>query len=147
MNRKQFIKKCGYACIGAGLGVTFLNSCTPMKSVVGEIIDSDLVVPLQVFLTGKGANDYRKFVLIENPQLKLPICVFRLGEKEYTSLLMQCTHQGAELQVFGDRLQCPAHGSEFDNKGHVQNGPADSQLRSFPTTIINNQIKISLKNA
>jgi len=58
---------------------------------------------------------------------------------------MRCPHQGEELQVFGDRLECPAHGSEFNNKGIVQNGPADSNLRTFPVTIINNQLNISLK--
>ena len=30
---------------------------------------------------------------------------------------MKCTHQGAELQASGDVLQCPAHGSEFNNQG------------------------------
>ena len=58
---------------------------------------------------------------------------------------MQCTHQGAELQVFGDKLQCPAHGSEFTNKGIVQSGPAETKLRSFPVIIEANQLKISLK--
>jgi Rieske Fe-S protein len=58
---------------------------------------------------------------------------------------MRCTHQGAELQVFGDKLQCPAHGSEFSSKGAVQNGPADNTLRTFPVTIEKNQLKISLK--
>ena len=48
---------------------------------------------------------------------------------------MQCTHQGAELQASGDMLQCPAHGSEFNNKGTVTNGPADTDLRTFPVTV------------
>jgi Rieske Fe-S protein len=58
---------------------------------------------------------------------------------------MRCTHQGTELQVFGDKLQCPAHGSEFNNSGAVQNGPADIKLRTFPVTLDNHQLKISLK--
>ena len=58
---------------------------------------------------------------------------------------MRCTHQGTELQASGDRLQCPAHGSEFDNKGTVKTGPADKALRSFPVTVSNNQLFIDLK--
>jgi len=58
---------------------------------------------------------------------------------------MRCTHQGAELQVFGDKFQCPAHGSEFNSNGGIQNGPADMKLRTFAITIENNQLKISLK--
>lgn len=40
-------------------------------------------------------------------------------ENKYHALWTGCTHQGTELQVFGDRLQCPAHGSEFANTGAV----------------------------
>ncbi|GAW87970.1 hypothetical protein FPS14_contig00001-0044 [Flavobacterium psychrophilum] len=58
---------------------------------------------------------------------------------------MKCTHQGAELQAFGDKLQCAAHGSEFNNKGIVESGPASSDLKKFPIIIENNTLKISLK--
>jgi Rieske Fe-S protein len=57
---------------------------------------------------------------------------------------MQCTHQGAELQAFGDKLQCPAHGSEFSNRGQVESGPATAPLRTFPVSADNNELKISL---
>jgi Rieske Fe-S protein len=60
-------------------------------------------------------------------------------------MLMTCTHQGAQLQVFGDKLQCPAHGSEFSNRGVMENGPANTDLRKFPIVIENNTLKISLK--
>jgi Rieske Fe-S protein len=57
---------------------------------------------------------------------------------------MKCTHQGTELQVFGDRLQCPAHGSEFTLDGNVKNGPADTALRTFPVIKENKTLKIDL---
>ncbi|MFV8347346.1 ubiquinol-cytochrome c reductase iron-sulfur subunit [Flavobacterium sp. ZB4P13] len=77
--------------------------------------------------------------------IKYPICVYRFDANNYSALLMQCTHQGTELQVFGDKLQCSAHGSEFSSKGNVENGPADRNLRNFPIKIDNNTLKISLK--
>lgn len=120
-----------------------LESCSNTKTISGTIVDSDLVVPLSAFLT-KG-NEYRKYVVVHHDKLKYPICVYRFSADQYSALLMRCPHQGAELQVFGDRLQCPAHGSEFSDKGAVQNGPADTNLRTFPITINNNQINISLK--
>ena len=58
---------------------------------------------------------------------------------------MACTHQRAELQVYGDKLQCAAHGSEFSNRGLVESGPATADLRKFPVTIENSVLKISLK--
>ncbi|HEY8934301.1 MAG TPA: Rieske (2Fe-2S) protein, partial [Cyclobacteriaceae bacterium] len=74
-----------------------------------------------------------------------PICVYRISPEIYHALWMQCTHQGTELHVFGDRLQCPAHGSEFKINGEVQNGPADKALRTFSTTIADNKLKIRLQ--
>jgi nitrite reductase/ring-hydroxylating ferredoxin subunit len=70
--------------------------------------------------------------------------VYRFADDDYKALLMKCTHQGTELQVFGDRLQCPAHGSEFTNNGAVQNGPADRPLRTFTVSVENDSIKIRL---
>ncbi|MBK8828174.1 MAG: Rieske (2Fe-2S) protein [Saprospiraceae bacterium] len=71
--------------------------------------------------------------------------MYRIEENKYNALWLECTHQGNEVQVFGDKLQCPAHGSEFSNSGLVTNGPADRNLRTFPVTIEGNYLKISLR--
>jgi len=144
MERKDFLKTCGFACLGGALfGSGLLASCKSAQLITGNISNSDLVVPVSSFIM-KDKN-FRKYIVVHNELLEYPICLYRFSETEYSALLMKCTHQGAELQVFGDRLECPAHGSEFNNKGVVQNGPADTNLRTFPITIQNEQIKISLK--
>lgn len=146
MDRKDFIKACGFACMGSiGMG-TALQGCNVTKQLGGKIFGDDLVIPVSGFETKNGNNTYfKKYIVVHNDILQYPICVYRFDEHTYSALWMRCTHQGTELQVFGDRLQCPAHGSEFNNKGMVQNGPADNKLRTFPVTVENNQIKISLK--
>ena len=143
MERKQFIKTCGLACLGGWVSSSLLEGCSNSKIVTGSISNSDLVVPVGSFLLKE--NRYRKYIVVHNDQLSYPVCLYRFNEKEYAALFMRCTHQGTELQVFGDKLQCPAHGSEFSNKGAVQNGPADTNLRSFPVTIQKDQIYISLR--
>ena len=146
MDRKDFIKSCGFACLGGATMVTILQSCAATKMTGAKITGDDLIVPLTNFETKAGnEKHYKKYVVVQNDLLQYPICVYRINENEYTALWMRCSHQGAELQVFGDKLQCPAHGSEFDNKGGVQNGPADTKLRTFAVVIENNQLKISLK--
>ena len=146
MDRKDFIKSCGYACMGGAAITTFLQGCTAAKILDGKIAGDDLIVPLADFQTKAGnEKHYKKYVVVRNEILQYPICVYRHNENEYSALWMRCTHQGAELQVFGDKLQCPAHGSEFGNKGEVQNGPADNKLRTFTVIIDQNQLKISLK--
>ena len=146
MDRKDFIKNCGFACLGGTAMVTLLQSCTASKIMNSKIAGDDLVVPVKDFETRAGdEKHYKKYIVVQNDLLQYPICIYRLNENEYSALWMKCSHQGAELQVFGDKLQCPAHGSEFDKKGTMKNGPADTGLRAFPVTIENNQLKISLK--
>jgi Rieske Fe-S protein len=143
MERSAFLKTCGFACLGGTMLATLLEGCSGSKVIEGTIDHSDLVVPVSSFQLHK--DSFRKYVVVQHEKLKYPVCVYRFSETAYTALLMRCTHQGAELQVFGARLQCPAHGSEFNNKGVVQTGPADTNLRTFPVTLFNNQLLISLK--
>lgn len=131
MKRKEFIVKCSLCMIGVVAG------CAGTKYVSVPIEGDSLVVPLLSFTD-------RKYVVVENEKLEYPICVYRFSDNEYKALLMRCTHQGTELQVFGDRLQCPAHGSEFSNTGTVQNGPADTALRTFEVSVLTDTIKIKL---
>lgn len=147
MKRKEFIKTCGFACIGASFGLGMvLESCNTTKMINGTISNSDLIFPKSKFEFSKNNGiKFHKYLIVQNDQLQFPICIFRLNETEFSAVLMKCPHQGAELQVFGDKLQCPAHGSEFDHFGKVQSSPADSNLRSFQVTQDKLNLKISLK--
>jgi nitrite reductase/ring-hydroxylating ferredoxin subunit len=143
MERKTFIKTCGFACLNGTLFASLLESCSTSKIITGKIEETNLVVPVSSFELEKGS--FRKYVVAQPEQLKYPICIYRFSEEKYSALWMRCTHQGAELQVFGDRLECPAHGSEFSDTGAVLKGPAAAHLRTFPVTIQHNQLYISLK--
>ena len=143
MERKTFLKNCGLACFSATLLSSLLDSCSGSKIISGKIENSNLLVPVTSFLLSN--NSFRKYVIASPEELKYPICIYRFSESEYTALLMRCTHQGTELEVFGDRLECPAHGSEFNDRGVVMDGPAETNLRTFPVTIQRNQLYISLK--
>jgi Rieske Fe-S protein len=146
MNRKQFLKTCGFGCLAGITGITLLQSCSSSHILSKEIKGSDILVPISDFeIKKERETTYKKYIIIQNELLKSPICVYRFDATDYAAMLMVCTHQGAELQVFGDKLQCPAHGSEFNNRGVLENGPADKDLRKFPIIIENNILKISLK--
>ena len=146
MDRRKFLH---HTCICSVTGITMgglVQGCTAIKYSAGTILDSDMLIPLEDFAdrTGKDVQ-YRKFVIASNEILKYPVCVFRFSDTDYKALWPQCTHQGSELQVFGDTLMCPAHGSEFDASGNVMSGPAEEPLRVFPVTIEGDYLKISLK--
>ncbi len=142
MDRRKFISTSCISCLGGGLMVSIASGCSSTRMVAASISGSDMIVPLTHFETKKG---FKNYVVVQNEILQHPICIYRFDENTFTALLMKCTHQGAELQVFGDKLQCPAHGSEFNNHGKVEDGPAEVALRTFPILISDNQLKISLK--
>ena len=146
MKRRDFIATGCAGCIGGGLMLALLEGCGTTKIINASIIDSDMIVPLTAFeIRSASKKDFKRYLIVQNEILQYPICVYRIDETKYEALLMKCTHQGTELQVFGDKLQCPAHGSEFNNHGKVQNGPANASLRTFPVTITDRQLQISLK--
>lgn len=146
MNRKDFIKTCGFVCLGGGAVSTLFQSCSITKTITGNINDSDLIVAVSEFeIMSNDQIQYRKYIILNNDLLKFPVCVYRFDENNYTAIWLQCTHLGSELQVFGNKLQCPAHGSEFNSSGVVTNGPADRNLRTFPVILEDNFLKISLK--
>jgi len=141
MDRKKFLKTCGYACLGTLSVGLLLQSCMTTKSV-NVVLEGDKVrVPLSDF---QNKDSFYKYLMVRNPQIAFPIYVFRFSEKEYTALYLQCTHQGNEVNAYGEKLVCEAHGSEFDNRGNVTNGPAEKPLHSFPIQINPNELIISI---
>ena len=146
MDRKEFIKTCGFACLGGGSVAFFLQSCAGSKLVSGTLAGENMVVPITEFEQLKNEEKvYRKYIIVHHDQLRYPICVFRFSETDYAAILLQCTHQGNELSVHGDRLHCSSHGSEFDQHGMVKKGPATEPLKTFDVRIENQQLAISLK--
>ena len=87
----------------------------------------------------------RAFIIVRNNAMEFPIYVYRFSDTEYSAMLMKCSHQGNELQASGDHLTCSAHGSEFNNKGAVVQGPADKNLRTFNVTTKEDKIFIDLR--
>jgi len=51
------------------------------------------------------------------------------------ALLARCTHRGCQPEPVGDRLVCPCHGSEFDLRGSVLEGPADRPLTRYDVAV------------
>lgn len=148
MNRKDFLVKGCTACLSALAISSGLISCsTTTRYLSGKLEKDGITLDKNDFkLSHKGSTDYRSFIIIRNEAFKFPICVYRHSENSYSALWMQCAHQGAELQASGDVLTCPAHGSEFNNKGVVTNGPASRNLRTFPVTITDNVLFIDMRN-
>lgn len=146
MKRRDFIKNSCAACLSVSVVPLMLGGCTALINTAGTLVKDGLTLtPEDFIIKDKGNTAYRSFLIVRNDALKYPICVYRFNEKQYVALWMKCAHQGAELQASGDYLQCPAHGSEFNDKGQVTNGPASTNLRTFPVTVNDKEIFIDLR--
>ncbi len=146
MDRREFIKSSCTACLSITVFSTLATSCTATRYVPGTIVKDGVTISLEDFkIKQKGGTAYSSFVIVRNEALKYPICVYRFNDQEYSALWMRCTHQGTELQASGDVLQCAAHGSEFNNKGLVRNGPASTNLKTFPVVLNQDQLFIDLR--
>jgi len=133
------------ACMGGGLLSTVLTACQPTRYVTGTVESNGISVLKSEFTYLKKDKPVtRPFIVVHHENLEYPIYVYRITDDEYSALWMKCTHQGYELQASGDHLYCPGHGSEFDKRGNVNQGPAEKNLRSFPVSIHGNKIFIEL---
>ncbi len=146
MDRKEFIRTCGFACLGGATLAVLLESCAGTNYFAQtNYANNQIAIPKTEFIkVTKDKSIQRKYVLVRHDKFSYPICVYKLDEENYSALLMQCTHKGCELQAQGDFLICPCHGSEFTNQGVVQNPPAEQDLQTFKISIDNENIYIYL---
>ena len=114
---------------------TILSGCQTTHYATGTLEQNGISVMKSEFtFMKKDQLQTRSYIIVRNDALQFPIYLYHLSENNYSALLMKCTHQGTELQAAGDHLHCPGHGSEFNNKGMVTEGPAETALRSFKVT-------------
>lgn len=147
MKRNEFIKTCGVALMGLPFASVLLTSCESLYYATSQSNkdNNTIIVPLSEFqIIKKDTISYRDFVMVRTANQNFPICLYKTGVNQYTASLMKCTHRGCELNVGGGIYSCPCHGSEFDKDGTVLEGPADENLKTFKTTIKDENIYIHL---
>ncbi len=80
----------------------------------------------------------------------LPVAVTRLDASTVVAVSRVCTHEGCTVDLptasLG-HLECPCHGSRFDVRGTVINGPAERALASFPTELDAAGVLVTLPKA
>ncbi|HTH58000.1 MAG TPA: Rieske (2Fe-2S) protein [Cyclobacteriaceae bacterium] len=145
MNRREFISSTCVACASGAALSHLLSSCGASHYISGTLEAKGVSIPVSEFSAlQKNQPGARTFVVVHHELLEFPVYLYRINENEYSALWMKCTHQGSELNAGGDHLYCSSHGSEFDKKGNVIHGPAEKNLRSFPTSVQNDKIIIEL---
>jgi cytochrome b6-f complex iron-sulfur subunit len=131
MNRKEFL-----SIVGIGGTGVFVASClSACKKETNTNIDFtlDLSSSANSALAANGG-----FVISQG------VIVAKTSAGEYIAVSAACTHQGVNVQFqsASNRFHCPGHGANFDTNGTVQNGPANSPLTKYSTSLSGNMLRV-----
>lgn len=74
------------------------------------------------------------------------VLLIRVSESEIAALDPACRHKkcGVKFESGWDKIKCKCHGSRYDLRGHVLNGPATRDLEAFPAEISSGSLRITL---
>lgn len=74
-----------------------------------------------------------------------PLIVMRTGEESASALSSRCPHQDCEVKLPREgEIQCPCHRSRFELDGTVKEGPAKSDLQSYPAELSDDAVLITV---
>ena len=159
MDRRDFIKNaCSAACACAFVGVsTFLQSCEDNvddtynsddssngdgtvnedNQIIIDISESPHTALLQVNGTSSlGSNSIDSLGLL----------LIRSSESRVKAFSRRCTHASYSVNSFnihGEAICSSGHGGSFNTNGGVSNGPPNTSLQSYSTSLDGNQLTIT----
>jgi Rieske Fe-S protein len=113
------------------------TGCSSVHSIEIEAEGGVLRVPIAEFGTSNA-------IVLRTKAEPFDLLAVRYPDGTVGALLMECTHQNTPLTATESGLFCPAHGSAFDLHGHATRGPAVKPLKTFPATLQNGILEITL---
>ena len=121
------------ACAGSGDGPTAVNMIPPSSgsvSFINGIVTLNVARIPDLIADGGHVN-----VSISESDKHAELVVINVGSGVYRAFSSVCTHAGCTVNGYANkRMQCPCHGSEFDQTGQPVAGPAPTALRQYTTT-------------
>ncbi len=122
------------ACGGRDSGPTSVNTSSPPPA--GSVSFANGVVTLNVArIPELIADNGHVNISISDSDKHADLVVINVGGGVYRAFTSVCTHEACTVNGYANkRLQCPCHGSEFDQNGLPVAGPAPSALRRFAAT-------------
>lgn len=127
LGRREFLGACACALctvVAAGCASLVTRQVTPVN---GEI---DLALMQYPELSEAGGS----LKILPEGAVE-PLYVLALGDGTYSVLSPVCTHLGCTVEIQGERLVCPCHGSTYDRSGAVLQGPAMAPLARYPSRL------------
>ena len=134
LRRREFLGLC--ACVAAG---SVLGACASVLVRQVPVSNGRVELPLVQYpeLGQAGAA----LQILPEGQTQ-PLIVIVDAEGKHSVISSECTHKGCTVEVQGERIVCPCHGSTYDRKGDVLKGPAQRSLRRYPSRLTSDGVLI-----
>lgn len=139
VDRRHFLGVGACTLLGLALG-----GCASLVARRVAPIDGRIVLSLQQYPELADGGGSLKLVAEGEPD---PIYILAQGDGTFAALSPICTHLGCTVEIEGQRLVCPCHGSIYDRSGKVLQGPAEQPLVRFHTRVSpDGELTIDLRN-
>ena len=136
--RRELLARCMGACALAVVAPV-LGACASLATMSIRPVDGRLQLSLaQHPQLSQPGGSLR--VLPEGH--RDPIYVLAQPDGSFTALSPICTHKGCTVDVQGERLVCPCHGSTYDRNGRVLRGPAERALARYDARVTPERVLI-----
>ena len=139
LDRRGFVTACTLAIISPLLGACASLATHPVPIEGGRV---------RVSLSEHPTLNQPGGVLKILPNgMKDPLYVLALSDGVFTVVSPICTHRGCTVDVQGQRLVCPCHGSTYDREGRVLKGPAERSLDRHNVVVAQGVLEIDMRTA
>jgi Rieske Fe-S protein len=131
LNRREFVGTCASACACALLGFAG-GGCASLVARPVTPVDGQIELALVHYpeLSEPGGS----LTVLPDGQAE-PVYVLAQPDGAFAALSPICTHLGCTVEIAGERLVCPCHGSTYDRMGAVLQGPAERPLARYRTRL------------
>ena len=133
MDRKEFLSQVGIGA--AALLVPFcggLAGCSKDSASAPANVDFTVDVSQGALATNGGSLSTNGIVIA------------RTTTGSFLAVSAACTHEGVTVKYnsTGNNFSCPRHGAKFDSNGAVTQGPANSNLRKYNTSLNGTTLRV-----
>lgn len=124
VDRRRFV----HACV-CGIAGFAMPGCASLMTRRVTPVDGRIELALVRFpeLTEAGGS----LALLPDGSSE-PVYVIAQDDGTFVALSPICTHLGCTVEITGERLVCPCHGSTYSRAGAVLQGPAERPLARYP---------------
>jgi Rieske Fe-S protein len=132
-SRREFLVGCAACAIATGIA-----GCTAVNPAPLVEADAQNTVPIAGKLGVPGDQ-----IKVQLPDAAELVLVWRTPQG-YGGASIVCTHRGSQVHFNPEAgtLDCPSHGSRFDQEGKVIHGPAAKPLQAYRVTVEGDRLRI-----